>query len=290
MNLTDPVSLLCDLIEMGVGGFEAHALRSEAPQAVEFLSKIGALMPGQLARILTCRACDNDHPVHLEFDSTTRCHWHFCPEAGRVIVEDDSIATLCGDPDWLLQWLVNEFPIKPPVRQRTLVPGLAWHLGDASVGETELSVVFAVGTSARQSLDTLANAIRTVPPAKLGIVLTTSTAPPRWLTLPYGYQFLEFREIARAENDHLVIRRNKLVGWIKGLRKGLDKPARLRAGRPSAADLVNDIYRERRARNLPVINRRTEAREIRAEIASQYPDHDLPGIKTIEGHLRKMSE
>jgi hypothetical protein len=50
MILTDPVNLLCDLIEAGVGSFEAIGLRSEAPQAVEFLLKIGALMPGQLAR------------------------------------------------------------------------------------------------------------------------------------------------------------------------------------------------------------------------------------------------
>jgi hypothetical protein len=166
---------------------------------------------------------------------------------------------------------------------------LAWHLGDTFVGETELTIVLAVGTSARRNLDALANAIRTVPPAKLGLVLTTSGAAPRWLTLPQGYQFLDFREIARVENERLAIHTNKLFGWIKGLRKGLDKPARLHVGRPSEADLVKYIFRERRARNLPVINQRTEAREVRAEIASQYPDHDLPAIKTIEGHLRNLS-
>jgi hypothetical protein len=289
MILTDPVNLLCDLLEAGVGSFEPNALRSEAPQSVEFLLKIGALIPGQLASVLTCRACHNDHPVRLEFDSTTRSHWHFCPEAGRVMVEDDAIATLCVDPDWLLEWLVGEFQIKLPARRRTLVPGSIWYLGDASVGETELTIVLAIGTSARRNLSALAHAIRTVPPAKLGLVLTTSGAPPRWLTLPHGYQFLDFREIARVENERLAIHTNKLLGWIKGLRKGLDKPARLRAGRPSEVDLVNNIFQKRRARNLPVINQRTEAREIRAEIASQYPDHDLPAVKTIEGHLRKIS-
>jgi hypothetical protein len=289
MILTDPVNLLCDLLEAGVGSFEPNALRSEAPQSVEFLLKIGALIPGQLASVLTCRACHNDHPVRLEFDSTTRSHWHFCPEAGRVMVEDDAIATLCVDPDWLLEWLVGELQIKLPARRRTLVPGSIWYLGDASVGETELTIVLAIGTSARRNLSALAHAIRTVPPAKLGLVLTTSGAPPRWLTLPHGYQFLDFREIARVENERLAIHTNKLLGWIKGLRKGLDKPARLRAGRPSEVDLVNNIFQKRRARNLPVINQRTEAREIRAEIASQYPDHDLPAVKTIEGHLRKIS-
>jgi hypothetical protein len=117
-----------------------------------------------------------------------------------------------------------------------------------------------------------------------------SAAPPRWLTLSHGYQFLEFREIARTENARLAIRKDKLLVWIKGLRKGLDKPARLRAGRPSEAELVNHILRDRRARNMPVISQRTEAREIRADIASRCPDHDPPAVKTIERHLRNLSE
>jgi hypothetical protein len=287
--MIDPVNLLCDLIEARVGSFDADALRSEAARAIEFLLKIGALVPGQVTRALTCRVCHEDHPVHLEFDSSTRRHWHFCPEAGRVTVDDHALATVCVDPDWLLEWLVREFPIKLPVRRRTLMPGLVWHLGDASVGETELTVVFAVGTSARQNLDALASAICTVPPAKLGLVLTTSVAQPRWLRLPHGYQFLDIREIACAENDRLIIHKKKLLGWVKGLRKGLDKPARLHVGRPSEADLVNQIFRERRARNLPVINQRIEARAIRDEITSQYPDHNLPHVKTIEGHLRDVS-
>jgi hypothetical protein len=286
MTPTDPISLLCDLIEANTGSFDANALRSEAPQAVDFLSKIGALMPGQLARVVTCRACHNDHPVHLEFDASTRRYWHFCPEAGRVIVEDNAIATLCIDPDWLVEWLVGEFPIKPPVRQRTLVPGSIWYLGDASVGETELTIVLAIGTSARRNLGALAHAVRTVPPAKLGLVLTTSGAPPRWLTLPHGYQFLDFREIARVENERLAIHTNKLLGWIKGLRKGLDKPARLHAGRPSEAALVQEIFRRRRASNLHLVNQRTEAGEIRAEIELHYPERDPPAIKSIERHLR----
>jgi hypothetical protein len=82
MILTDPINLLCDLIEAGVGSFEAKALRSEAPQAVEFLLKIGALMPGQPARVLTGCACHDDHSIRLEFEPRTRRHWYFCPEAG----------------------------------------------------------------------------------------------------------------------------------------------------------------------------------------------------------------
>ena len=129
----DPFNLLCDLIEASVGRLEATALPNRCGGSIDFLSNIGAVTKGEHLSVLTCRACDGDHPVRLEFESTTRRHWHFCPEAGRVNVEDDAIATLCVDLDWLLDWLVREFPIEPPVRRRTLMPGLAWHLGDAEI-------------------------------------------------------------------------------------------------------------------------------------------------------------
>jgi hypothetical protein len=157
------------------------------------------------------------------------------------------------------------------------------------VGKTELTVVLAVGTSARRNLDALANAICTVPPAKLGLVLTTSAGPPRRLRLPHGYEFLELREIARAGNDCLAIDKNKLLGWVKGLRKGLDKPARLRAGRPSDVTLVHEIFQQRRAQALPLVNQRTEAEKIRAEIALRHPERNPPAGKTIESHLSRIS-
>jgi hypothetical protein len=289
MILTDPVNLLCDLIEAGVGSFEASALPDQWGGSIDFLSNIGAVTRGRPLSVLTCRACDGDHPVHLEFDPRSRRHWHFCPEAGRVMVEDDALATICVDPEWVLDWLVTALPITPPVRRRVLIPALAWHLGDAHIGGTELAVVFAIGVCTQRNLDALAIAVSTVPPAKFGLVLTTSGAPPRRLRLPHGYQFLDLRDIARPERDCLAIERTKLIGWIKGLRKGLDKPAQLRAGRPSDATLVLEIFQERRARKLPLVKKRTEAKEIRAEIELRHPEHDPPAVKTIEGHLRKLA-
>jgi hypothetical protein len=226
--------------------------------------------------------------VHLEFDPRTRRHWHFCPEAGRVVVEDDVLATILVDPEWVLDWLVTALPITPPVRRRVLIPALAWHLGDAHSG-TELTIVFAIGVCRQSNLGALASAISAAPLADFGIVLTTSAAPPRPLRLPHGYQFLDLREIARPEQNCLAIDKIKLVGWIKGLRKRLDKPAQLHAGRPSDATLVYEIFGKRRAQALPLVNQRSEAEKIHAEIALRHPERDPPAVKTIEGHLRKLA-
>jgi hypothetical protein len=284
----DPVNLLCDLIEANVGSLEATALPDQWGASTDFLSNIGVVTRGRPLSALTFRACHDDHPVHLEFDPRMRRHWHFCPEAGRVMVEDDVLATIRVDPEWMLDWLVMALPITPPVRRRVLVPALAWHLGDAHIGGTELAVVFAIGMCRQSNLGALASAISAAPPAKFGIVLTTSAAPPRPLRLPRGYEFLELREIARPEKDCLAIEKTKLVGWIKGLRKGLDKPAQLSAGRPSNSALVDEVFRERLTRKLPLVNQRTEAKKIRAEIALRQLERDPPEVKTIERHLRRM--
>jgi hypothetical protein len=290
MILTDPVNLLCDLIEAGVGSFEASALPDQWGGSIDFLSNIGAVTRGRPLSVLTCRACDGDHPVHLEFDPRSRRHWHFCPEAGRVVVEDDVLATIRVDPEWVLDWLVTALPITPPVRRRVLVPALAWHLGAAHIGGAELAVVFAIGMCRQSNLGALASAVSAGPPADFGIVLTTSAAPPRPLRLPHGYQFVDLRDIARPEKNYLAIEKTKLVGWTKGLRKGLDKPAQLGAGRPSDAALVDEVFRERRARKLPFVNQKTEAEKIRDEIALSRPERDPPAVKTIERHLSRMNK
>jgi len=132
----------------------------------------------------------------------------------------------------------------------------------------------------------LASAISAAPPAKFGVVLTTSGAPPRRLRLPHGYQFVDLRDVARPEKDCLAIEKTKLVGWTKGLRKGLNKPAQLRAGRPSDAPLVDEVFWERRTRKLPFVNQKAEAEKIRAEIALHHRERDPPAVKTIARHLR----
>src|ERR1700730_8809994 len=210
MILAEPINLLCNLIESGVGSFEASALPDQWGGSIDFLSNIGAVTRGGLLSVLTCRACDGDHPVRLEFDPRTRRHWHFCPEAGRVMVEDDVLATIRVDPEWLVDWLVTALPVTPPVWQRVLVPALAWHLGDAHIRGTELAVVFAIGIYTQPNLSALVSAISAAPPADFGVVLTTSAAPPRPLRLPRGYEFLELREIARCERNCLAIDKTKL--------------------------------------------------------------------------------
>jgi hypothetical protein len=286
---TDPVGVLCDLIEAGNGTLDATAVRERSNAEIEFLTSIGAVTAAEPSSIVTCRACDNDHVARLEFDPSTRRHWHFCPEAGRVTVEDTALATLRAEPQWLVDWFATALPLTPPVRKRELVRDIACYCGDAHVGGTALTVVLGIGMSVRRNLEALAAAIPAVPRTQLGLVLTTTADPPRRLALPHDYKLLDIREIVAFRDNGLTIDKAGLGAWLKGFRKRLDKPAAVGAGRPSRAQLTEKIFQARRARNIPVTDNRAEAKAIRAEMNLQYPDFNAPAGKTIERHLRQAN-
>jgi hypothetical protein len=284
----DPVRLLCELIEASGERIDATTVREGSNAEIEILSRIGAVASAKPFSVVTCQACDNDHIARLEFDPATRRHWHFCPEAGLVMIEDAALASLRTEPQWLVDWLATALPLTPPVRTRELIRDIAWYCGDAHIGGNALTVVLGIGLSVRRNLEALAAAIPPVPRTQLGLVLTTTADPPQWLALPHGYKLLDLRQIVRFQDNDLMIDRTTLIGWITGWRKGLHKPAQLHVGRPSDATSVREIFRERRAQALPFVNQAMEAREIRAEIASRNPERDAPAVKTIERHLRQM--
>ena len=138
-------------------------------------------------------------------------------------------------------------------------------------------------------VEALAAAIPAVPRTQLGIVLTTTAHHPRRLALPHDYKLLDIREIVAFRNNDLMIDKARLGAWLKGFRKGLNKPAAVGAGRPSYAQLTEEIYKARRGRNIPVTDKRAEAKAIRAEAESCFPNAKIPVVKTIEGHMRQMS-
>jgi hypothetical protein len=285
----DPVGVLCELIEAGNGSLDATALRERSNAEIEFLSNIGAVTAAELSSVVTCRACDNDHIARLEFNPSTRRHWHFCPEAGYVIVEDAALTTLRAEPQWLVDWFATALPLTPPVRKRVLVRDIAWYCGEAHIDGNALTVVLGTALSKLCNLEALAAAIPAVPASQLGLVLTTTAGPARRLALPHRYKLLDLRHIVKFRDGALTIDRPGLGAWIKAFGKRLDQPSRLRAGRPSQAQLTERIFRDRRALDIPMTDRRAEAEAIRAEMESQWPGRKAPAAKTIERHLRRAN-
>jgi hypothetical protein len=284
----DPITALCDLAEASGERFQAIELDATYGTTVRFWADLGAIEPSAPIRTLTCRACDGDHPVTVEFDAATRRHSCFCPKAGLVTVDDAHLVALRFNPGWLVEWLIRELPISPPVRLQEFVQNRAWYLGDAMCGDTRVTVVFARQVFSQVPLDRLATGLRTIHPADKGLVITTSQDVVRHIALPNGYEFLDLREIMRATADGLTLDRTRLGSWIGGMSATTGKGAPSRSGRPSPKARILQIYNTRREQGLPFVSDLAEAKGILAVWPQWAPDQKPPHVSTVRRHVSRL--
>lgn len=161
----DPATLLLAIIESGFADRPAAPLRAEFPTALAYLEQIGALKPSSTLWTVWCTACDKDHDATVELDLTGKAR-HFCPEAGWVDDNDEDLASLRLDREWLLDWLERTFSVMPPRRRRMLLSDRIWHIGEAVLGRTSVTVIFARSFIRRSELYA---AIMQVSPRKLAL-------------------------------------------------------------------------------------------------------------------------
>lgn len=203
--MPNAADLLCDLSEASEEVFRDCAIDHEFDASLPILKQLGAVGAGPRVESVTCRACDGDHSAAIEFDAERRCYFHSCPEVGLVKVDDDDLATLVFDPEWLVDWLVSGLAISYPARRRTLVSGQVWHLGDAACGDALVTVIFARRIRSQAALDQLASVLGTVQHADRRLVITTSAQVTRQVPLPHGFVFLDLREITRMVGEQPIV-------------------------------------------------------------------------------------
>jgi hypothetical protein len=284
-NAADLLDLVCDLIEWPRARIGASFLEARGGEA-ERLAAMGLVRPGSAPKTIACLACDEDHPATPEFDSVTGQHFHFCPVAGRVDIEPRDLETLEIHARAIVDLLVAAIPVLPAIG-RELVPEKAWHLGEAIVGGTSLTLMFARQIGSQRTFGELARAVATVPATEIGMILTSSPLPDPQLMLPNRYTVIGLRDIASIEGNRVGINRGRIAAHIRMLR---GNRLRLRAGggRPSDESLVVVAYDRRRQRDEPFESTAAEARAIVSDLAEAHPDRAPPGVSTVRRHLRKL--
>jgi hypothetical protein len=277
----DPATLLLAFIESGFADRPAASLHAEFPTALGYLEQIGALIPGTTLRTICCRACDKDHDAVVEFDIAGKAH-HFCPEAGRVDNNDDDLATLRLDPEWLLEWLERAFSVLPPRRRRVLLTSQVWHVGEAVLGKTSVTIMFYRGFVKPAELSA---ALAQIPATEVGIVLTTAAEVPTDPLAVQGYCPVNLQQILPPNTDGLVIDQKRFAALVRAFARMTRRLTAGRGGRHSEATLILEVFRARRGRTLPYRSKSAEAKDIIAEWSAHHPDCDPPGYSTIRKYL-----
>jgi len=279
---TNLLDLICELIEQPssrIGGSILEPRDSTADRLI----KMGLLRRGTLPSTIACRACDEDHAATPEFDSVARRYFHFCPVAGRVEVDPRDLKIFELRARAMVDLLVDAFPVLPVVG-RELVPRTAWHLGEAIVGRTSLTVIFARRIISQRAFSALARAVATVPATEIGLIVTSSPLLDSQFSLPNRYMVVSLRDIASVQGSCLEINRYRVAAHVRG------NQVRLRAGggRPSVEDLTVDAYGRRRRRREPFVSISAEARAIVSELTQTCPDRTPPGVSTVRRHLGRL--
>jgi hypothetical protein len=276
------IDLICGLIEQPRAQIGASFLEARGGEA-ERLAAIGLVRPGRAPSTIACGACDEDHAATIEFDNLAGRHFHFCPVAGRVEIDTRDLRVLEIRAGAMVDLLVAAFPVLPAIN-RELVAGKVWHLGEAIVGGTSLTLIFACRIGSGPAFGALASAIATVPPTEIGMIITCSPLPDPRLSLPYRYTVVSLREIASVQENRLVINQQRIAAHIRAV-PGYQVRIRAGAGRPSAEELVIDAHHRRRERREPFVSNTAEARSIVSDLATAYPDRARLGVSTVRRHL-----
>jgi hypothetical protein len=282
------VQLICDLAEAPTQAFLVSAVEPDCIQALDTLRDLGAVQAGPRPDSVRCRACDADHTAALEFDPIARCYLHSCPEFGFVVVDDADLATYQFRPEWLAEWLGTALHVSSPLRRRVLIPDRVWYLGDATCGDTQVTVVLARRISNQADLDRLASELRPIHPAEAGLVITTSRHVARQVQLPGGYEILPLAEVVRTGPDGLALDRQRLGFWLRGIEPVTAKGAPTRAGRPSPEATIEKIFKLRRGRRLRLESDSAEAKAILVEWNQYAPDRNPPGLSTLRRHMARL--
>lgn len=277
------LNLICDLIEHSSKWVGGGAFLNDA--STQRLIAVGLLRPGKRPRTIACRQCDGDHSATPEYDSATKRFFHFCPVAGRVDIEPSELERLEVCARLVVDSLIRSFPVLPVVG-RELATDSVWHLGDAIINKTSLTLIFACRIQSHAGFDALLKVARATPATEIGLIITTSLVEDTHCLLPDRYIFANLRDIARVVGSRIEIHKQRITAHVNAWRRRLAE--RRGGGRPSNIDQVAEAYRRRRQEHYPYVSLSVEARAIIAELCCTQPDRKPPGFSTVCRHLRQL--
>lgn len=281
----DLLNVYVQLASSRGAAMSAQELRQQFGNGIDRLLETGAAQRGRPVSMLNCPACYEDHTAKVEYNATSRQSWIFCPEAGRVRVNDASLATVHLNTHWLPDQLTQalQIALKPP--RRSVVDGAAWLLGDTVVGSTKVSVELAVGIRGASEVDELIVGLGGPKVLDIGLLVVADCSLPNHLGAVSQYAAVALDDLAFVEDGSIRVDHGRLGAWIRGLLRGQARPVLARGGRLPSDEKILTVFESRRTRGQPYVSKSAEAKAILDEWLSAYPEEARPGHSTIRKHL-----
>lgn len=283
--MSDPLQALLKLCDAPGRAHRRAQLIERFGGTAECLITSGALVRCANLASIFCYECEEGHPARIERDGGTGQHWYFCPEAGRVEVDDADPIAFRFDIDWLLEQLAKAVPTLS-FRPTTLIEDRAWFIGLAITGRTEWNAIFTRRILGLNHLDELSANLRSLPPAEVSLALTTTPAHPHNIPLPAHSTFVDLTDVASWQHGAIVLDQGRLRAWLRAAKDR--RPAAGSYG--SFAKQVEEIERARADRGVARQAVHADAKAFLDEWADHFPDAKPPGLSTVRRHLTTLRQ
>jgi len=210
------LDFLLGLLECDPPEVSGAVLVDALPEAGRRLIDCGALRPMSNASLVTCRACDADHPSEVEFDESVNGYRLFCPDAGWVDVPADDLKRYGANLSWFLTELRREIGIPDHVPAPCLVEQVLWDLGETWLGKRRATILFGRRLEHLKTLDQVCDALTNRVGRPPGILLTSSNMLSRHVDVPGRHRIVPLKDCAKAASAGISIDLDILAGVVGG--------------------------------------------------------------------------
>jgi hypothetical protein len=149
----------------------------DGKQRLSALIKSGVAQEVKRRQSEVCRDCGTSHPVEQD----TCGHWYTVCEAGRKLIDYDSLRQWTVDRHGLIHFIQSELGITQTADER--LTGHFWYLGQTSLGAGDFPIWLVRDCTHGQVVSSIQDSLEKRSPGERGIVIVSSEASGavRWI-------------------------------------------------------------------------------------------------------------
>ena len=264
----EPVQLFCHFVaqrqKTGAGDFASDP-------AFHQLMNAGLINDAGVVQSIHCDDCDHPHDAAVLHQNGS--YGYFCPDLGFVSKARSELAAFQPCIAAFIAKLANDLNCKR--RKSTPVSGSTWRVGSIATHAGDIVIYFHPVLQDEHDLNDLRSALALEVKASFAVILTAtgvlSLEPYTTVSLPDCLTF-------DAQGNRLKF--SACIETIVGI------PIVNTGGRPNQYKRnIEKIMMERNCEGLRLEGLNAEAKAIKAEYQTQFPNESSPSITTIKSYL-----
>jgi hypothetical protein len=182
--------------------------------AIDRLSRLGALTQSDAVRTVPCPACDEHYYVRVEYTEAGGFRG-YCPSEGFLPIDAADLTVLQVDVPWLIEALRDGINVRSRSAAEELVPGHLWLLGEQRMREYRTRFYFGRRLSDMAAIELVVTALAAKPPTMPVLLLTSSPSSGLSNRLPKRHAPVFLPDACRMTNAGFAVDEAALLAALR---------------------------------------------------------------------------